>query len=119
MAVDVAAFRSRFPDPLFTTASDEAVALAICDAQLLHDRDETATLYLAAHLLALDAEQTGAPDGGAGVVTQERIGPRTITYLTDAGDDERRAFYATTSFGRRFLALEDRNPYVGLGTLVA
>lgn len=119
MAVDAAAFRARFPAPLFADKDDTAVALAISDAQLLHTRNETAVLYLAAHLLALDSEQTGRPDGGAGVVQKEKIGPRDIQYLTDAGTDERRAFYATTSFGRRFLALEDRTPRVALGAIVA
>ena len=119
MALTVEAFRARFPAPLFSTTADEQVALAICDAQLLHSINETAVLYLSAHLLALGSETTGEPDGGAGVVTKEKLGPKDITYLTDAGEDERRAFYATTSFGRRFLALEDRTPRVALGCIVA
>ena len=119
MAITVQAFRARFPAPLFSTDTDEQIALTISDAQLLHSVNETATLYLVAHLLALNSETTGEPDGGAGVVTKEKIGPKDITYLTDAGTDERRAFYATTSFGRRFLALEDRTPRVALGCLVA
>ena len=119
MALTLAGFRARFPAPLFSTATDEQIALAISDAQLLHSINETAALYLTAHLLALDSEITDKPDGGAGVVTKEKIGPRQIDYLTDAGADERRAFYATTIFGRRFLALEARTPRVALGLLTA
>ena len=119
MAITVADFRARFPAPLFSTATDEQIALTISDALLLHSSNETATTFLVAHLLATDAEQSEKPDGGAGVVTKEKIGPKDITYLTDAGDSERRAFYATTTFGRRFLALEDRTPRVALGCIVA
>ena len=39
-------------------------------------------------------------------------------FLTQAGDDERRAFYVTTAYGRRFLALEDRNPRSRIGARV-
>ena len=98
---------------------------AITLASRLHNKSAEALLYLTAHMLALEEEQIGAetrnglePDGGAGVVTSEQIGPRRIDYLTQAGDDERRAFYVTTSYGRTFLALEDRSPGARIAAMV-
>ena len=119
MAVTVAAFRERFPAPLFSAESEDSIAMAISDAQMLHTASELGTLLCAAHLLAVQSEDASAPDGGSGVVQKEKIGPRDITYLSDAGTDERRAFYATTSFGRRLMAIEARTPRMALGATIA
>ena len=123
---DVAAFRTQFPEPLFASDDDADVALALSEAMCLHNQNDLATLYCTAHLLALNHERTDArgnviagPDGGSGVVVSEKIGPRQIEYMTTAGEDERRAFFATTSWGRRFLELEARTPRVAMGMITA
>lgn len=119
MAADRAAFQEWFPGEPFSGLEPAAIDRAIAEARQLHDWNEIATIYLAAHLLAVDTEQGALqPDGGSGVVQSEQIGPRRINYLTQAGEDERRAFYATTPWGRRFLALEDRTARVGIGATV-
>ena len=122
MALTVTSFRSIFPDEPFASVSDAKVESYIEVALKIHTRDELATLYCTAHLLALDIERdepTLEPDGGAGVVESEGIGPRQIGYVTQATGDKRRAFFAPTTYGRTFLVLEERHPKVALGTLVA
>ena len=126
MALSISDFREQFPAPAFELTSDAEITRALYDALLLHSINETATLYCAAHLLALKAEYVDelgravdTPDGGSGVVKSEKLGPRQIQYMTMAGDDERRVFYATTPYGRMFLALEARVPRVAFGVLTA
>ena len=125
MAADLTAFRAKFSNAPFAAMSATVIKEALDEAKLLHSIRDVATLYCAAHLLILDQENltelgqaVTAPDGGAGVVTAESIGPRNISYLTQAGDDERRAFFVTTPYGRRFLALEDRSPRATIGARV-
>ena len=119
----VTAFRDQFPKTRhFPEVDDADIESALDEAKLIHSVRVLATLYCAAHLLALDQEYLDAqgqpvtdPDGGAGVVVSEMIGPRRIDYITQAGDDERKAFFVTTTYGRRFLNLEARTPAVGIG----
>ena len=124
MTADRAAFRAQFPTA-FPNATDADIDGALAEAELLHSIRELATLYCAAHLLALDTENFDAldnridkPDGGSGIVTAETIGPRRIEYLSVAGASERDAFFASTTYGRRFLALERRSPRASIGAVV-
>ena len=122
-APTVAEFRAQFgADFPETTYPDATVEARIKEARLIHAVRKLATLYLTAHLIAIDAENTGEPDGGSGVVTSEKIGPRQVDYATQAGGTERskarRAFFATTSYGRRFLMLADTSPRAAIGARV-
>ena len=93
MAADLAAFKAYFPDAPFDSLTDPSINRALVEAKMFHQASEIATLYCTAHLISLDSLDNGlTPDGGAGVVVKEKIGPRQIDYLTQAGDDERRAF---------------------------
>ena len=116
----VTTFRTRFPE--FVDQADVEVTQALSYATRLHAISEDGTLLCTAHLLALSSgerpDSDPEADGGAGVVTRETIGPRTIDYLTMAGKDERRAFYATTFYGRLLLAIEDRMPRRIIGAAV-
>ena len=119
-APTVAEFRSQFPTTfLVATHSDALITSRIGEARQIHAVRKLATLYLTAHLLAVDGEATGAPDGGAGVVSSEGIGPRKVTYLTQADKAPNRAFFATTSYGRRYLALVASSPRGAVGARVA
>jgi len=105
----VSDFRSYFPGS-FSDSPDDQIARTINEAGLLHDKSEEATLYLTAHLLAVKSEFADSPDGGAGIVSKEAMGPRSIEYMTTAGESEKRAFYSSTGYGRMFMAIEDRTP---------
>ena len=122
-APTVAEFRAQFPtDFPVATYPDAVITARIAEARQIHAVRKPATLYLTAHLIAIDAENTGEPDGGSGVVTSEKIGPRQVAYATQAGGTERskarRAFFATTSYGRRFLMLADTSPRAAIGARV-
>lgn len=110
MAVTVSGFRARFGDR-FSDETDDDIEAALETAVLIHALNDTATAYLAAHLLVTDLPDAAeAHDGGSGVVQSERIGPRTISYVNMVADGERKAWFATSEYGRRFLILEDRTP---------
>lgn len=125
---DAAAFRAKFPQAKhFPLVTDAEITEALVEATLIHSVRELATLYCAAHLLALEHEYfdelgrpVSSPDGGSGVVTAETIGPQNKTFATMVGNMSsrraaHRAFFATTPYGRHFLTLEARTPAVGIG----
>ena len=119
----VADFRRQFPaDFPVATHPDDLIESRLSEALMMHAIRPLATLYACAHLLALDTEHTGAPDAGAGVVSGERIGPRQVTYQTMASKDAKNkggTFWATTSYGRRYLALVRTSPRARIGAPVA
>ena len=115
--VSVEDFRAWFPRN-FEGADDPDIERAIKEALLLHDKSAEATLYLTAHLLSLNSEFQDTPDGGSGVILKETLGPKTVEYITNVDESKKNAFYSTTPFGRRFLALEARTPRSGIGLMI-
>ena len=114
MTVDVLLplFRIRFPE--FITQIDARLEMYLADALLIHALCETATLYLAAHLLTVDmdsgASSTGASvDGGDGEVTSESAGGVSASFKSQA-DKGKDVFYMSTSYGRRYVALRNACP---------
>lgn len=113
-------FRAYFPGA-FPNVSDALLQRTINESTLLHNASLEATYYLIAHLLALQSEMSDEPDGGAGVVVKETIGPKTVDYSTLAGDfqsDSYNSFFATTGYGRMFLILERRTPRSTISAMV-
>ena len=118
-------FRDEFPE--FARVSDDKISRCIKRACRIHDDLPAATLYAAAHLYSTDLEKgidendpsPASPDGGAGVVTSESIGSRSVSYRDGAGHDDRRVFFQRTPYGREFLKLEERNPRQAFGMTVA
>lgn len=100
-------FRGEFPE--LAAQDDAAVEQAIKSAQAIHSLRPLATLYCAAHLLVADDGVT-QPDGGHGEVTGESVGQLSSSYMAQA-ERGRESFFTTTSYGRRFLVLEQRSAY--------
>ena len=102
-------FRQQFPE--FSGVADDDVSAALSIARELYQLTALGTLYLAAHLIALETAEVGgtmAPlDGGSGVVTQETIGPKRLS-LRPPIERPSEAFFARTAYGRTFLALMRR-----------
>lgn len=122
MAVTAATLRVRYPEFTATAHPDAIVEDCIEEALLIHSYRERATMAVAAHFLALRSEETGKPDGGAGVVVSEGIGPQRVTYAnqaTDAKGKINRSFFATTPYGRSFLTLEGRGSRPAISAFVA
>lgn len=108
MDATLANFRTLFPefaDPPFT---DAKVQFYLELAVELHACSETAQLYIAAHLAALDNadgvgdENTNLDDintSGEGFATQQKVGDLSVTYAAPASGSE--ADFARTAYGRR------------------
>lgn len=112
--------RAAFPE-LFGGAdppSDDHVATRITEGHRITDVSREARMYCVAHLLALDAELTGEADGGSGEVKDEQEGSERTSYVTQAKDG-RQAFFTTTGYGRRLLALEGRSQKAAVAILFA
>ena len=119
-APTVAEFRAQFPDTFpAATHPDALIETRIGEARQIHAVRKLATIYLTAHLLAVDGEATGSPDGGSGVVAGEKIGPRQVSYLTQSDGMPNRAFFGTTSYGRRYMALVASSPRGSVGARIA
>ena len=121
----ISEFKAEFPE--FATLTDAVITSAIARACRFHTDQKAGTLYAAAHLHAIDQEKKnqdgtisadGKVDGGAGVVTEEEIGDRSVSYMDGAGGEERRVFWQRTPYGREFLKIEERNPRQAFGMLV-
>ena len=112
-------FRAQFPTTFpVATHADTLILTRIGEARQIHGVRKLATIYLTAHLLAVDGEATGEPDGGSGVVGSETIGPRKVAYQNQSDGMPNRAFFATTSYGRRFMALVASSPRGSIGARV-
>ena len=114
--ITVEEFRRFFPE--FDSISDEAIQLRINAATAIFCTNSDATLYLAAHLLALDIANNvgglgdssgGSLDGGSGVHTAESVGDVSVSMqpMTERNEDN---FYATTPYGRQYLAFRNTTP---------
>lgn len=121
--VSVSDFRGEFPEfgePPIGPVADDKINRALARATRLHNATKAGTMYAAAHLLCTDVEKVAlAPDGGAGVVSKESIGTKSVEYQTNAGADERRSYWSRSAYGREFLKIEERNVRQGFGILVA
>lgn len=106
---DLAAFRAEFA--AFASRSDDAVNARGANAVRLAGRCSARAVRLAAaHLLALDeSSPPSSADGGAGVVTSESVGPRSVSYMPTASTGAE-AWWAQTVYGREFLELRRSTP---------
>lgn len=116
MALTPNAFKTQFPE--FNGLADGTINAVLKEAKLYHSVRELATLFCAAHLHTLNVREGAALDGGSGLVESEQIGPKRMTFKNQA-ETNRDVFFATTTYGRRFLALEKRTPRFVIGAKVA
>jgi len=100
-------FREYFPE--LSGHADDAVERALIVAREMHGLRDKATLYCAAHLIAID-DGIPQPDGGQGEVIAESVGSQASRYMAMA-ESGRQTFFTTTSYGRVFLELELRSSY--------
>lgn len=110
--------KARFPE--FTPVSNTLIDLILAEATaqvgetwLERDR-KPATLYLAAHLLAMEGEpersQTGQGNAATGPVRRSKVGDVETEFAgSEAGAGDGASSYSSTGYGRRFLDLMRRN----------
>ncbi len=99
-----AEFRAQFPD---ITLEDAVLDRLIAEAVQIHSVRKLATLYVVAHLWQLEELETTG-EGVRGERKSEAAGPLKASYVTQA-ENGAEAFFTTTKYGRRFLALERRS----------
>ena len=102
-------FRQEFQE--LTDKPNDDVRQALKLALQIHAVRQDATLYLAAHLLAMAQQQKVnaagniSVDGGGFIKVSESMAGQMIAF-ENPGATERSALLGTTSYGRTFLLLE-------------
>ena len=104
---DLETFRLWFPE--FTQTEDSKVERFLGDALEIHGVNPRCTLYVAAHLAALDSLEGSEPDLGLGELQEEQEGPLRARMKVQARNN-REVFFTTTKYGRTFLEFEKRTP---------
>ena len=118
--ITVDEFRERFGE--FSGVADEDVAEWIQFAYELSDVTRRATMYTAAHLIALDQSERpggamGRADDRGGTIVAESFGPKKLQYAQMAMT-AREVFYTRTPYGRMALSLENRSPSGVIGVRI-
>jgi len=100
-----AEFKAKFPE--LSATEDSVIDGLIALAMTVNEQSTDIVLYLSAHFVVLEKEQTGDIDGGSGEVNMDMIGPRQVGYKTMAsqGDD---VFFSRSPYGRMYLMLSRR-----------
>ena len=118
MSIDIASFRTRFPEFADDTAyPDPRVQLALDDAELCVDETKFGTLYelgvmhLAAHELKLTTDIANSPAsaGAIGPVSSKTAGGVSVTKAInniDLSDGD--AYYQQAQYGLKFLNIRDK-----------
>jgi len=111
----VVGFRDQFPE--FARATDAQVGQALTASSFLSARPASALPFAAAHLLAIQLERTGEPDGGSGEVKSESLAGAAMGTMpmAESGSD---TFWTTSPYGRMVLALRMSDPATRIGVAV-
>lgn len=109
MAIDPASFKIRFPE--FDSVADARIQLFIDDAVIVlnsvywGDKYDLGLHYLTAHLLTLGTKTEAGSSTSVGAIASRAVDGASVAYTnvqpTDVGD----AYYMSTSYGQRYLAL--------------
>jgi len=119
----LANFRSQCPE--FTPGAwpDSLVERWIDVARTIYSDNPTGIAYLTAHLLTCGREDgiigdtVPDPDEGAGEVTSETTGRRTLNFMAMA-ERGREVFYTRSAYGRLFLIHTRVRPRRAIGMMV-
>lgn len=110
MAIDPALFKVRFPE--WVSVADATIQMWIDDAVTILNESHWGTkydlglYYLSAHFLALG--ETSAVGDGASVngVSSRGVDGTSIGYNVLAPENQSDAYYASTTYGQRYLHLK-------------
>lgn len=112
MAADLHAFRTRFPD--FDCKPDHVIGLALEDAALQINRRawgrkaDLGTLYLAAHMMAVDDLALAGSGGAQGAVLSETVGSISRTYASPGATYGVTGEFGTTKYGLMYMRLKSQ-----------
>lgn len=111
-AADLTTAHLREEVPALASVAEDVLSRALIVALEIHTLSPLATVYCAAHLVSLWADEdastnpAGVDDRG-GVVIAETAGPIEAEYMPQA-EGGHEVFFARTPYGRMFLMLERR-----------
>jgi hypothetical protein len=114
----LADFRARFTE--FSSISDEVVELNLSDAALevsvsFGDYQDVATLFLAAHYLALSQNASNGAYGSVGGLSSKSVDGVSQSFNVVAANSQSDQLLAYTVYGQRFLSYRQK---IALGNVM-
>lgn len=108
-------FRDQFPE--YNAKADDEILKYLNNALIIHALCELATVYLAAHLITIDAD-SGIGGSGGGVdsggaareVLSESAKNISTSFKSMAKDGTDDSFYTSTPYGRMYVVLRNACP---------
>jgi len=112
-------FRIRFPEYDDPIATDERVQLFLEDSELIVPTSwgnvrDVGIYYLTAHELAVSIKTTSGSSGGVAQVASKSVEGVSVSYNNKTAENSTEDYYASTSYGKRYLDLA-RRKNVGRG----
>lgn len=102
-------FKIRFPE--FAAEDDARIELFIADSVTIINevywgtKYDLGLYYLTAHYLTLANKTATGAAGSTGTIASRAVDGVSISYVNTISDNENDAYYASTSYGQRYLAL--------------
>lgn len=112
-------FRTRFPEFDDPIATDERVQLFLDDSELMIPTSwgnvrDIGIYYLTAHELAISIKTSSGSTDGIAQVASKSVEGVSVSYNNKATENSTEDYYASTSYGKRYLDLA-RRKNVGRG----
>lgn len=112
--VTPATIKARFPE--FATVDDSKIQIFIDDAILILNETfwgtkyDLGVSYLAAHFLSLALSSEAGAASAIGAVSSRAVDGVSISYSTMTPENHGDAYYSSTMYGQRYLALRRTLP---------
>lgn len=109
MTIDPASFKIRFPE--FDSVDDTRIQLFLDDAEVIlnpvfwGDKYDMGQAYLAAHFLVIGTNSEAGSTSPSSGVASKSVDGVSISYNNPTPNSEADAYYLSTSYGQRYLAL--------------
>ena len=109
MAITSASFKIRFPE--FAAETDDRINMFIADAVAIlnevfwGDKYDLGLYYLTAHYLAFANKSAAGNTGAINAKSGQTVDGSSATYETMTPLTETSAYYASTSYGQRYVSM--------------
>lgn len=104
-----ASFKIRFTE--YSTTADERIQLFIDDSILIlneafwGEKYDLGLAYLTAHFLTIADKSAAGNIGSVGQVQSKAVDGTSVSFNSGISNSQQDAFYASTSYGQRYLTL--------------
>jgi len=109
MSIDATSFKIRFPE--FDAVLDARIDIFLADAIIILNETywdtkyDMGVSYLTAHYLALANKSEVGSVTSSGPIASKTVDGASVAYTNATPDDESDAYYASTTYGQRYLTL--------------